>query len=560
MKRLTALFLTVILLAGCAAFGAKAESGVLVKTYGELLEAVNQKKADRILISSKYQQKGDIAKNLMISGRTVTLLPEKGERMTITARFDVMGEGNLILENLDIVGVQGNCALWAGEGAHVTAGTLTGGKAKGNNGNPAAIIVDASLTADRAVGSDGTGGMGGDGIYTFGSSTVEVREAVGGKAPKGVGGAGAVAFGGAEITVSGSATGGDGLYAAGKGALAGLNGKISGEGTLTDGQKLESKKPVDPTDITNLALLENAIRSGQTEIHLSPKFKSGDQSVTDLFQYAATDETVRIIGNPGGKHTAADFGWNVYTGSWELQGIDFAAPAKRNLPCIWAIGDAKITVSGNVTSKVKNMPCITVQGQAQVTVNGNCTGAGVVCLARENGSIVLTGQAEGKGQTFGALETGDNGKIQITGNVLVNGEGNAMANFGGTIEVNGDAIAKKSKNYPAVYSTAGETSITGSVSSEGETNGIYSTGGKITIGGNLDCKAKKNYAVYMREGSEEVNIHGNLNALSIAARVEGGTLTVDGDLTIRNKAASSLFSTHGDGKVVVNGRMNRIKP
>ena len=559
--RAAALLLAFAVLLFTGAASSRAEDAPVVKSYPELLDAVNNQKADRVLISAKYKQKGSEGTNIDLGGRTVTLVPETGDSVTITARFDVYGEGNLVLEGVNLVGPQGSFALWVGGGAHVTLGSVTGGKAKGNHGNPAVILDGGMLTADLAAGSDGTAGLGGDGVYAFGKAEATVREARGGSAAKGVGGAGVVVFDGAKATVTGEAVGGDGLYAGGKGILVGLNGEAGGEGKVTDGRMLESKKPVDPSDIVNMALLQNAIRNGETDIRLSPKFKSGGGFDINMSQFAATAETVRISGSTDvKKRTVLDFEWSLVTGSWEISEADMVSSSKKWNPCIYAIGDAQIVVNGDMTVKNAGNGCIGASGNARVTVNGKCASAGEIAYANGHAAVELNGPLESRGKEQAALGTNGSAVIHAKGDIQVNGDGNAVAARGGSVIVEGNISAKKNKSYPALYVAGGEVTVIGSVTTDSQAQTIYCKGGRVTVQGDVTSAAKKNYTVRMLDDAEEVHILGDLNAASIAARVEAGTLKVDGNLTIRSKESWALYSTDGEGQVTVDGTADRVNP
>lgn len=561
LKRTVSLLLVIGMMLMGFSFGVKAEDGVVVKSYPELLEAVNEQKADRILISSKYKQKGRSEENIEIeAGRTVTLLPEKGDSVTMTARIDAIGEGNLVFENVNLVGPDGSIALWIGEGIHVTAGSVTGGKAKGNHGNTAVIIDGAHLTIDQAKGSDGTSGLGGDAIYAYGNGTVTVREAKGGTAKKGVGGAGVVAFAGAQVTVTGSSTGGDGLYGAGKGALVGLNGSIGGEGVLTDGTLLPSKKAVDPTNITNLALLQNAIRNGETEIQLSAKYKSGGVLDDSLYQFAMTEDTVKITGSQKGKKLKLDYSWQFYAGTWELDGIDFTSAVKEWEPCLMVSGDAKVTLKGNITVKNVDNTCVYAREKSKVSIKGNLEAPGNAVLASDNASVTLKGKVKIEGKEKAAVKSIGKSKIKATGNITVTGNGNALSCVGGKITLTGDIETKKNVNYPTVFINGGEVKITGTINNNSQAHAIYCKGGKASIEGDINSKATDREAVYMLEAAEEITIKGNLNTVSQAVDVNVGKFTLEGNIVVRCKGNVTFWSKGENAEVIITGTMDRFDP
>ncbi|MBQ8072204.1 MAG: hypothetical protein IJ231_00385 [Clostridia bacterium] len=85
MKKLFLCLLACCLLAAGLTLGESASQGVVVKTHSELLFAVNEKKADRILISKDYRHNSKVPFNLEVeAGRTVTILPQKGDSLVMS--------------------------------------------------------------------------------------------------------------------------------------------------------------------------------------------------------------------------------------------------------------------------------------------------------------------------------------------------------------------------------------------------------------------------------------------------------------------------------------------
>ena len=139
MKRAIGIICFIALLFVAVTAIADQSEGVVVSNYQEMLDAVNEQKADLILISPKYKYKKEkseasYADYLNAEGRTITIRPEKEEeKVTIDGYINIRGEGTVKIENIDIIAPAGNSALEVIYGAHVTAGKVTGGKGKSNN-------------------------------------------------------------------------------------------------------------------------------------------------------------------------------------------------------------------------------------------------------------------------------------------------------------------------------------------------------------------------------------------------------------------------------------------
>ena len=562
MKKFWAMMLAMTLLWawGGMAFGEGADPGVVVKSYAEMLAAVNEQKADRILISSKYNHKSREYNNLEVeSGRTVVITSEDGEKINLKGRIDILGEGTVLFEKVNIKAPDGSTGLWIGGGAHVTIGSVTAGK--GKEYGCTAVIVDGShLIIDKATGTDGAIGMGGDGIFAYGPSTVKVRKATGGSAKKGVGGAGVVAFAGAAAEVTGSAVGGDGLYGSGKGALIGLDGTLSGEGKVEDGERLSSGKPVDPTVITNRALLENALRNGETDILIQQKYKSAGDLDDSTFWFCASEEPIRIHGVEGAKRTKLDCQCRFRTGNWILEDLDVSLKGETSDPAVLVDGNAKVTLRGNVTGKGKQNGGVTAKRDSELSITGNLETNSWTVYASNNARVTVEGSVICHAKGGSALCTDENGTIVLTGDLTLTNDSNATYNDGGKIDVTGNIAAKKSSDYPTVWSSAGETNIIGSVTTEGKGKSVYNKGGEILIKGDVSCSADKKYAVELTENAGAVTIQGNLTARAIAARATGGKLLIDGNLIIRSKEGNwALYSTDGEGQIEVTGKAENEK-
>ena len=479
---------------------ATAEDEVVVKNFKQLVEAVNDKKADRVLISAKYKHGSKEIINLKPEGRTVTIASENGEDVVIDGRIDIYGSGTVVFENVSIKAPQDTLGLWVGYDAVVTIGSVTGGEGKKNSGGTAVLVDRGELKIGSAVGGNSAAGAGGDGIIAFGDSKVEVGKTVGGNSTDGIGGAGVVTMNGARVTVSESATGGDGAVNPGKAILIGKDSSIEVTGEQKDGAQLESKKAPDPDVITNYALLENALRNGKTEIQLDPSYKSGMKPYDDLPLFTMGEQTIRITGNgKNGKPQKIGDAFYLSGGSWEISGIDISA--SRN--ALILTDQARVVFNGNCSSK--EHCTVMLRGQSQIEYTGNLDFAGkddsTLCVY-DGSTVNMTGNVTTKQKTSNAVYLSD-GTIKITGNLSAT-DYPAIYAINGTVELEGNITAKgqsiatsaegnakvrvkgniinKSKNHWAIVAQGGEVVVEGNVDSPYPTNG---TGGKIIINGEV---------------------------------------------------------------------------
>ena len=134
MKKWLVLCLCFCLLMTGAAFG-EAVNGVVVNNHFSLQFEVNEKKSDLILIAEGYKHNTRVPTPLRVeAGRTVTIRPAKGESALLRGRIDIEGEGTVIFEGIRIVAPAGSIGLRIGGGAHVRIDSVTGGEARGNDG------------------------------------------------------------------------------------------------------------------------------------------------------------------------------------------------------------------------------------------------------------------------------------------------------------------------------------------------------------------------------------------------------------------------------------------
>ena len=529
----------------------------MVKNYEELVHALSDQNVTRVMISAKYKHSVNEHRYIALSGRTVLIVPENGESAVINGRVDITGSGTVNFENVSIEGPAGDVGLCIKSGASVTIGSVTGGKAKKENGYAAVIVEDATLTIDSAVGSDGKGGFGGDGIYAFGNSTVQVREAVGGSAPKGFGGSGVVAFGGAKVTVTGSATGGNGLYTPGKGVLVGLNGAVDGEGTLTDGTELEGKKSLDLEAVANRNMLENALRCGKIDILLTSGYKTNSKFPNEMRLFCAGADPIRIASADEKKPATMDGRLYVSMGTWTFENIKFTISTNDKYlqdACLWITDDANVTASGSVTAKNTSIG-IYAEDNAKVEFIGDCVSAANGVFSRGGAAIVFNGNVTVKSKQFFAVGARNYSSIILNGNVDVTGDTNALYIDGSSrLTMTGSVHIKGTTSIPAVYANGGEMTVTGPITNDGKSACIECVGGNITVNGDITAKTTEYYPVYMDNNAGEITINGTLFTVIPAYNILHGNLTINGNIIIRTKQTwDSWGVTTPPGTVTVTG-------
>jgi len=440
-KKFAFLIALTMLFALCASLiTASAEGEVTVKNYKELVKAVNEQKADRILISPKYRHGTKDIINLYVKDRNITIAAENGESAVIDGRVDIHGEygnGTVTFENVSIyVPQDSGVGLWIGCGPEVIIDSVHGGDSKTSQGAPGVVVYAAKLTAGSVSGGDAVNGMGGDGILVQGDSRIEAREVKGGNCANGVGGAGIVATGGATVTVTESATGGDGAVCPGKALLIKPDCTADISGTQKDGEQLESKKAPDPEIINSYALLLNALRNGKREIRLDRSYKGGIQfGYGNIPIYVEGDGKVTISGAYDDKLQKVDLGIYVYGGDWEISGLDIQS---KQLGLI-ADGGAHVIFNGNITgSGVEYSPIIVASGST-VEANGNFTATNAMP------AVYLV-----------------DGTLTIKGTVTETGKYNAIIVDDGKMKMEG-TIIQKSNEYDAIYVRGGELEVIGTI-------------------------------------------------------------------------------------------------
>lgn len=498
VRKTVSIILAVLLL--MSILPATAEGEAIVKNFKQLVEAVNDKQADRILISAKYKHGSKEIINLKPEGRTVTIASENGEDVVIDGRIDIYGPGTVVFENVSIKAPQETVGLWVGNDAVVTIGSVTGGEGKKSSGGAAVLVDEGELKIESAVGGNSTAGAGGDGVMVYGESKVEVGRAAGGNSTDGIGGAGVVAMSGARVNVTESAIGGDGAVNPGKAILIGAGSSIEVAGEKKDGAQLESKKAPDPDVITNYALLENALRNGKTEIQIDPSYKSGMKTYDSLPLFVTGEQTIRITGNgKNGKPQKIGDAFYLSGGSWEISGID---------------------VSGKV-----NALCLT--DQARVVFSGNCSSKEhCTVMLRRQSQLEYTGNLDFTGNDDSTLCVYDGSTVSLTGNITTKQKAsNAVYLSDGTVKITGNLSAT---DYPAIYAINGTVDLEGNITAKGSSIMISEGGNaQVRIKGNITNKSKKHWAIYVQGG--EVTVEGNVDS-PYPTSGKGGKIVINGEV------------------------------
>ena len=459
--------------------GRKPGEPVTVSSFAELLDAVNNRDADRILISAKYKHGKNVNDEaLEVRGdRTVTISPEEGrDSAVINGRIEIRGNGRVVFDRVDIEAPQGEVGLWVTGGADVTAISVKGGDSTKENGGTAAYVRDSTLTAERLLGGSSKAGLAGDGVLAAGTAVVTVAETAGGSSNQGIGGYGAIAVAGAQVTVTGRAVGGSAPIP-GRGWLAGAGSVVNLQGEAADGETVEVKKKPNPEVITSYALLQNAIRNGETDITLDGKFAFG-QAVRPLPLFAPGDETVRIRGPEGKPLKIKDGLFDFCCGRWEVSGIDLnSKSAFTALNC-----DGKgteVTWNGNLA--VSNGNAVVVSDHAKLTLNGN---------------------VDHSSKTAVAVGTISGARLWMTGNITEKDDRNAVYADDTEIVLTGNVSKTAGTEAPAIVATgASAVTINGDLSAP-NCQAVNAYFGFVRLNGNLSGKPKKYPLLYTWMGGE----------------------------------------------------------
>ena len=415
MKRLITITTVLALMLSLFALTAFAEGTVTVKNYKELARAVNEQKADRILISPKYKHGTKEVINLFVENRNITIAAENGENAVLDGRVDIRGDGSsntITFENVSIdASKTSNIGLWVGFGPKVIIDSVRGGDSK-TQGGPGAVVNNAELFVGTVKGGDSVNGIAGDGILAFENSIVEVNEVTGGSCANGVGGAGVVTLGNSTVAVIKSVTGGDGAVSPGKATLISPDCSVDILGAQKDGEKLESKKAPNPEIINSYALLVNALRNGKKEIRLDRSYKSGATfDSIDTPVYVEGDGKVAIFGAYDDKLQKIDSGLCILGGEWEISGLNI----QTKYTGLTVLGDAHLVYTGDIGGNGLYLAIYLVSGT--LDVNGTISGSGDhVVLYVENGQMTMDGTVIQKNNNNYAVYVQD-GVFELNGNI-----------------------------------------------------------------------------------------------------------------------------------------------
>lgn len=554
--------------------GAEGEA-ITVKSYPQLLEAVNETKADEVIIAKGFKH-GNKDDSLLFleEGRQVVIRsfdPEKDA--LIDGSVYVEGPGSLVFERVNIKGSPSEPGLFAMSGTQVTACSVSGGDAKKGSAGAGLMVDGATVTLQSAAGGDCATGMGGDGVYALRNSQVTVQNAQGGAATAGYGGAGAAAMANCVITVTGEAAGGAGALEPGKAALQGYKGTVSVTGTSRDGETLPSKAKADAAGaIMSFAALQAALRRGETDILLSTKYSAGE-TVFQTVLFIPEGGQVKLTGEAGKKNVRFNSSLFVYCGQVEASGIDFFSDRET---AVSATGEAMVTVSGNATSGKKNalfangqgrivfsgtaaskgsFTAVAAIGASRIDITGEAIGAsGNALYATDEAVVTLTGDAFSATNKTTAAFAENGGKIIITGNASAPKGGALLAHQNGQVILSGNAESK-SKFACAYAANGGEITITGVVTG-GNSNSLHAAAeGRITLTG--DVIVKSQYPAVWAEQGGEVEVTGNVsNSGGHAIGVRGGMVTVEGDVSA-GKSAGLWASSQG--KITIRGNAPEVR-
>ncbi|MBR2822382.1 MAG: hypothetical protein IKE24_01635 [Clostridia bacterium] len=414
MKRLIAVITVLALMLSIGiSFG---ETEVTVKNYKELVKAVNDQKAARILISPKYKHGTKEVINLFVEDRNITIAAQNGESAVIDGRVDIRGEykeSTVTFENVSIdASKTSNIGLWIGYGPKVIIDSVHGGDSKTTQGAPGAVVYDAQLIIGSVTGGDSVNGIAGDGIMVYGKSIVEAGEVKGGNCTNGVGGAGVVTMGGAAVTVTKDAIGGDGAVNPGQATLIGSGCTVEVTGDQKDGEKLESKKAPDPEIINSYGMLVNALRNGKKEIRLDRSFKSGALiDCVDIPFYVEGDGKVTILGAYDDKLQKVDSGFSIHGGEWDISGLDI----QTKMIGLTVNADAHVTFTGNLSNTTANPVVYLMSGE--ISVKGNVTGSGNhIVIYMDSGKMTVEGTVTQKNnQQYSIYVLG--GELEVIGKI-----------------------------------------------------------------------------------------------------------------------------------------------
>lgn len=172
-------------------------------------------------------------------------------------------------------------------------------------------------------------------------------------------------------------------------------------------------------------------------------------------------------------------------------------------------------------------------------------------VARDHGSLTVQGNVEtGGSPRSNGVEAYNHAEVQVTGNVITNGDGSSGidADRGSTVQIGGDVITRGDTIYqpgiliaPAHGMTVGNDTtiqVDGSVITEG--NGgcgidVWGTGSEVTVGGDV----KTDHEIGIKSSGGTVTIQGNVEAGRDGIDAyQNAQVTVGGDVTAEKQAIS----------------------
>ena len=461
-----------------------------VKNFRELKAAICEKNRNRIVIAAAYKHGSPEDNTITIRhGRTVTISPEEGkDAAVITGSLRLKGSARVVFDRVSVEAKDGDPGLIVEEGMDVTAVSVKGGDSKRGHGGPGVYVTGGRVKIEEARGGSSVNGLGGDAVVADGSATVEVVKAVGGSSAKGAGGAGVIALNGAEVTVTGGTTGGNGGAAAGKGVLAGPEGTVNVEGKQNEGETPASAGEA-AEEISGDTALYTALRSGKTELVLSPKF-SALPAKEPVALFTLTEEPVRIT--VAGEQTAKtrDMEWKFTGGKWEVAGIE-ASGAGKKVP-------------------------LRVGGRAEVDWTGDLKSASAAVSVSDRGILRLTGKADSNSKDTAAVSVTGGGRLEMTGDIAMKADPSALAvTGGGNVKLNGSVTNIQGKEA-AVYLEGGRLEMKGTLTPGASCYGLRSISGEVLFDGSIAARSSRFFGVYVHEGVTLVTgeIKGKLPFLS----------------------------------------------